>query len=109
MEKIAHPDCYVVMSYQRQMQEELEKSETVVLEYIRNMIVTGLKLIPDLKRWVFKVQTIDWQTRKPIAPDQIRLVAATIESTATVDTCLMPYTPDLFKYGLFTRLNATEN
>jgi uncharacterized lipoprotein YddW (UPF0748 family) len=109
MEKIAHPDCYVVMSYQRQMQEELEKSETVVMKYIRNMIVTGLKLIPDSKRWVFKVQTIDWRTRKPIAQNKIRLAVETIESTAPVDTCLMPYTPDLFKDGLMARLNALVN
>jgi len=104
MERIVAPDRYVVMSYQQQMQRELGEPETVVLGYIREMVTTALKMVPRPDRWVFKVQTIDWRTRELIVPDQIRMTVETIETTAPVRACLMPYTPQLFKVGLLARL-----
>ncbi len=109
MERIVAPDRYVVMSYQRQMQRELEEPETVILGYIREMVTTALKLAPGPNRWVFKVQTIDWRTREPIVPDQIRMTVETIESVAPVRACLMPYTPQLFKVGLLARLGKVRD
>ncbi len=84
MEEVAHPDLYVVMSYQRQMAEELEKPEPVILGYIEQMVVSALRLIPDPNRWVFKVQTVDWRTRRRITFAQIRKTLETIESAAPV-------------------------
>ena len=95
LEKIAHPDYYVVMSYQRQMQRELRKPPEVVLGDIRTMVKTAVAIIPDPGRWVFKVQTIDWKTRHPVSRKQIRKVLAAIQHVAPVHHCLMPYIPQL--------------
>jgi biofilm PGA synthesis lipoprotein PgaB len=95
LEKIARPDYYVVMSYQRQMQRELKKTPEVVLGDIRAMVKTAVAIIPDPGRWIFKVQTIDWKTRHPISQKQIRKVLATIQRAAPVHHCLMPYIPQL--------------
>jgi len=107
LEEVAHPDRYVVMSYQEQMREELEKSEPVILGTIRGMITTALRLVPDPNRWTFKVQTLDWRTREPVASNQISKTMETIISVAPVHVCLMPYTKYLFEDGLLARFNPT--
>ncbi len=121
LEKFAHPDRYMVMSYQRQMEKELGKPEAVVLQYLNNMVKTAVTLISDPERWVFKIQTIDWKTRQPIDVERIKLVMASIKSAAPVRICLMPYEPFLTrsrdqKVGsepspnvMFVRLNTSRN
>ncbi len=100
LEKIAHPDQYAVMSYQNQMARELEKSEAQVYRDLKTMVKTAVTLVPDPSRWVFKVQTIDYKTRRPIEMRQILHAVASIESASPVHVCLMPYAPFLFaKYG----------
>jgi len=95
LEKIAHPDYYVVMSYQRQMQRELKKAPEVILGDIKTMVKTAVAIIPNPGRWIFKVQTIDWKTRHPISRKQIRKVLTIIQRAAPVHHCLMPYIPQL--------------
>ena len=95
LEKIAHPDQYMVMSYQEQMARELGKSYPVIMGDLRKMVKTAMGLIPDTSRWIFKVQTIDWKTRHPLDKKQIAQAVASLVSVSPVQTCLMPYAPFL--------------
>ncbi len=95
LERIAHPDQYAVMSYQRQMERELEKSRSEIFHQLRAMVKTALVWIPTPGRWIFKIQTIDWKTHQPIRINMIKATANSITSVAPVHICLMPYAPFL--------------
>jgi len=99
IEKNAHPDYYVVMSYQRQMQRELGKSPKAILRDIGKMVRTAVAIIPHPGRWIFKVQAIDWKTRHPISRKHIKKVLKAFKHVAPVQDCLMPYIPQLFEMG----------
>jgi len=100
LEEMAHPDQYMVMSYQQQMAEELGKPISVVSGYIQTMVKRAVKQIPDPRRWIFKVQTIDWKTRRPLPLKGIWETMRSIETAAPVSVCLMPYAPFLLKASL---------
>ncbi len=95
LEEMAHPDQYMVMSYQRQMAEELDKPLSMVSGYIQKMVRRAMEQLPDPNRWIFKIQTIDWKTRHPLPLEEIREMLTSIETTVPVSVCLMPYDPFL--------------
>ncbi len=106
MEEIAHPDFYAVMSYQDQMRRETGKTEQEVLSCLEKMVERALVLVPNPRRWVFKVQTIDWQSRKPFGFVKLKKTLDAIESAASIHTCLMPFTPSLLKKNVLTQLQS---
>ena len=74
LEEIARPDQYMVMSYQQQMAGELKKPVSAVQGLIEDMVKRAMGEISNPRRWVFKIQTIDWTSRRPIPPKTIREV-----------------------------------
>ncbi len=109
LEKIAHPDLYMVMSYQKQMARELEKPYPVIIEDLKKMVRTAVGLIPPPGRWIFKVQTVDWKTGHPLKTEQIVKAATAIVSVSPVKTCLMPYVPFLLREVLREKKLWTES
>ena len=109
METVARPDIYAVMSYQKQMQRELRLSMVEALERIRGMVRSAMAFIPDPNRWVFKIQTIDWRTRKPVEWRQIMETARAVSSVAPVRACLMPFIPPLLEQYALARSKLSKN
>ena len=108
MEKIAHPDIYAVMAYQKQMQRELGLSEDAVYGKLGEMVVAAMRFVPNPERWAFKIQTIDWKTRKPLNSRQVTDALKSVRKAGPVQIFLMPFNPNLLNKERLARIQTSK-
>lgn len=87
-------DYYAVMAYHRQMQDELKKGPFEINKLIADMTVESVKLIGEPEKVLIKLQTIDWNTSRPLANEDVVRLLKKVKGISNVSLALVPYIKD---------------
>lgn len=75
-------DYVAVMTYHRQMMEELRVDTDVAVQTIKEITKRSIQEVGDPKRVIVKVQSLDWTTRKQVPKEEMDSVYQAINSVS---------------------------
>jgi biofilm PGA synthesis lipoprotein PgaB len=96
-------DYYSIMAYHRQMSEELDKGPQEVKELIERMVEEAARIVGEPHKVLIKLQTIDWNTQKPVSNGELAALIRSIRSIEDVSLAVVPYRADFPFYELGKR------
>ncbi len=96
----ANFDYYSIMAYQKQMEEELGKSPGDVRAMIGRMVTDASGMVKDPGSVLIKLQTIDWQTGRPLANRDVVSLLRKVKGMGDVSLAVVPYRGDFPFYEL---------
>jgi hypothetical protein len=76
-------DYLAVMSYHRQMKREMHLDDAEVAATLGTLASRARPLAGEERRIIFKIQTLDWDSRLPIPEDEWRSIRSQVESMGT--------------------------
>ncbi|MFQ5329919.1 MAG: poly-beta-1,6-N-acetyl-D-glucosamine N-deacetylase PgaB [Thermodesulfobacteriota bacterium] len=88
-------DYYAVMAYHRQMGSELGQSTIKIKALIEDMTAEAVEIVGDPGKVLIKLQSIDWETLRPIANAEINDVMNGVGKVKGVSLALFPYRTDV--------------
>ncbi|MBI5180056.1 MAG: hypothetical protein HZA05_01475, partial [Nitrospirae bacterium] len=77
-------DYFAVMAYHRQMMKEKRLNFNDALNIISDITRIGLDAIGNKDKLLMKVQSVDWDTKEAVPPDELKKVFETIKKAGGV-------------------------
>ncbi len=87
-------DYYSIMAYHRQMGAELDKDKDAIKAIIEKMTGDATTIVGDPERVLFKFQTIDWATGKPLPDSEVAGLIGALPGIKRFSIAVVPYRPD---------------
>jgi hypothetical protein len=88
-------DYIYLMSYQRQIKQEMRLSETKTRQLFKRIVETAYDICKD--KLVVKIQLRDWQTSERVPVEEVKAYMALIPARVK-RVCFTPVTPDDYDY-----------
>lgn len=88
-------DYYFIMAYHRQMKKELLLNEKRLFRTMKSFAWRLSKIIKDSNRAVIKLQTIDWDSKKPIQYSEIDQIYRLLVRNKKTGLVFIPYYRDI--------------
>src|SRR3990170_7056891 len=98
-------DYYAIMAYHQQMQGELKKEQYEIYSLIERMTAEAVRLVGEPHRVLIKLQTIDWDTSRPLPAREVINLAKKVQEAGNISLAVVPYRKDF----PFTELNRQRH
>jgi len=98
-------DYYAIMAYHQQMQGELKKDQYEIYSLIERMTAEAVRLVGEPHRVLIKLQTIDWDTSRPLPAREVINLAKKVQEAGNISLAVVPYRKDF----PFTELNRQRH
>ncbi|MBI5894088.1 MAG: family 10 glycosylhydrolase [Deltaproteobacteria bacterium] len=100
-------DYYAIMAYHLQMQDELKKESPYIERLIESMTREAVERVGSPSKVIMKVQTIDWNTSRPLADKEVLELLKRINNVNNVSLAVVPYRID-FPFNAMTDFNKPQ-
>jgi len=88
-------DYFSIMSYHRQMQEELDVSLEEVLGLIPHLARKAVAMAGDRTRVIMKIQVVDWDEARSLPQSETETILKSLADNPDLHIALVPYQPDV--------------
>ena len=88
-------DYFSIMSYHRQMQEELDVSLEEVLGMMPQLARKAVAMAGDRTRVLMKIQVVDWNEARSLPQTETETILKSLAGNPDLHIALVPYQPDV--------------